>query len=323
MKKITLFNVVLLSILFSEAQWKLLPGKFTTTSPYGFGISNIVFDKKGNMYVAGEFKDSITASLYVAKWDGKVWSKLPGSINPSFGGCGLPVICSLAIDSADNIYATAGTNIAKWDGNNWSILYTQLTEPITKIIADNKGNLYVTSLTVNKNNTAFITKWDGIKWTVLDTIPSTTKYQGSAWINQLATDQSGNVYAAGYMTDSAKNNYIAKWDGKKWSSLGDISNVIPSCPFGSAPWLNSLYIDHKGNVYVSGSIISINYNPANHYRGSIAKWDGTNWTALGGSKDSTFNNQTGCYSVTSDANGNIYASSYFTKGSVSNYNVAK
>ena len=114
-------SVVTLVLVFNvaNAQWKVLPnGTFTTkASPLGFGIGNIISDKLGNLYIAGEIRDS-SGNLYVAKWDGNSWTELAGDNMPTFSGCTLPVICSLAIDTANNIYTSAGTEIMKWDGHN-------------------------------------------------------------------------------------------------------------------------------------------------------------------------------------------------------------
>ena len=60
MKKFLLLSCLVFAFIVSNAQWSELPnGTFTTTaSPFGFGISDIVFDKLGNVYIAGEFRDA-------------------------------------------------------------------------------------------------------------------------------------------------------------------------------------------------------------------------------------------------------------------------
>ena len=252
------------------------------------------------------------------------WTELAGPNMPAFSGCGLPVICSLAIDTANNLYTQANGEVVKWDGSNWTSIGGNFTFPITGIVADKLGNLYVRSFSLDANGNPFISKWDGTKWTVLGNIPTTTKFSGTCFINHLATDLAGNLYAEGYMTDSNGNRYIAKWDGTKWSELGDISGIIPSSSSGTDGWLASLCTDALGNVYASGNVTAISSsNNTAHYKGCVAKWDGNSWTALGGINDTTFNTVFGASSLVTDAASNLYCYAYQQYDSVNTNNIVK
>jgi hypothetical protein len=67
-------------------------------------------------------------------------------------------------------------------------------------------------------------------------------------------------------------NYIAKWNGSNWSSLG--SGVGRNSQ--GYPWV--LALAASGNALYAGGYFSIAGGKAVH---QVAKWDGTNWSALG------------------------------------------
>ena len=81
-----------------------------------------------------------------------------------------------------------------------------------------------------------------------------------------------NLYAGGYFTNSGgvPANYIAKWDGSAWSTLGSgMNNTVWALAVSGT------------NLYVGGDFMSAGGVLANH----IAKWDGSGWSALGSGID--------------------------------------
>ena len=80
-------------------------------------------------------------------------------------------------------------------------------------------------------------------------------------VNTLTLDLSGNLYAGGYFTTAGgvSVNYIAKWDGTNWSSLGT----------GMSSTVTALAFDLSGNLYASGDFTTAAGAPVNR----IAKLD--------------------------------------------------
>ena len=65
-------------------------------------------------------------------------------------------------------------------------------------------------------------------------------------------------------------NFIAKWNGSNWSSLG-----LGMGPSGPYPDVLALAVAGS-NVYAGGEFTTAGGSAANR----IAKWDGNNWSAL-------------------------------------------
>ena len=83
----------------------------------------------------------------------------------------------------------------------------------------------------------------------------------------------GSVYSSG-TTSVAGTGRIAKWNGNNWSPLGG----------GASGEVNAIYAVDASNVYVGGFFDSVYSSGTASVAGTsyIAKWNGNNWSALGG-----------------------------------------
>ena len=65
-----------------------------------------------------------------------------------------------------------------------------------------------------------VAKWDGSNWTEVGL--ATGGLQANSTIVSVISDASGNLYAAGYFTNSDGYAYVAKWDKAtdKWTEVG-------------------------------------------------------------------------------------------------------
>ncbi|MBI3748934.1 MAG: Ig-like domain-containing protein [Chloroflexi bacterium] len=99
-----------------------------------------------------------------------------------------------------------------------------------------------------------------------------------------------DVYVGGDFTNAAgipEADGIAKWDGTAWSALGSSQVCIPflGChPDGALQGVRTIVVAGNGDLYVGGTFA----NAANIPQADgIARWDGTNWSALGSNPNGT------------------------------------
>jgi hypothetical protein len=103
-----------------------------------------------------------------------------------------------------------------------------------------------------------------------------------------------DIYAGGYFTNAggAPANYVAKWNGSSWSSLGSGMNT-------GGP---VLALAVAGNyLYAGGFFTNAGGVPAKY----IARWDGTNWSAVGSGL-----NDFGPVQTFAVSGSNLYAASF-------------
>ena len=221
-----------------------------------YGSVSAVAVMGGDVYIGGSFTNvsnngtSLGAADYIAKWDGSNWSSL-GSNGAGDGALNNTVL-SLAV-SGSNLYVggrftnvnnngtvlAAADYIAKWDGANWSGLGSNGAgdgslgvSSEVHVLAVSGSDLYVGGPFTNVNNHGtvlgaadFIAKWDGTNWSSLG---SNGAGGGSLNTSVHAIAVSGGAVYVGGSFGNVNNNgtilweadYVAKWDGANWSSLG-------------------------------------------------------------------------------------------------------
>ncbi|MFC0772555.1 T9SS type A sorting domain-containing protein [Terrimonas alba] len=282
------------------------------------GILCITTDGSGNVYAAGQFVNNNNKE-YVAKWNGTSWEEL-GTVNAALNADYW--IRTLATDAAGNVYAAGdftdgmhGPYIAKWNGINWTELGAgpgalHANGEISCIITDQLGNVYASGHFTNSNGYRRVVKWNATtnSWTELDS-NGEGKLSGDG-VRVIATDQGGNVYAAGYLTNGNGRRYVAKWNGSRWAELGNSTSVL-----NADAWISAIIPDAAGNIYVSG--VFKNGNGKTY----VAKWDGIAWSELG-SGSTAINGNGDINLLVIDAKGYLYAAGYFTNAD-GNFYVAK
>jgi len=277
-------------------------------SALGAGVDNsinaLAMDSAGNLYAGGAFWTAGgVAAMGIAKWDGTNWSALGSGVQY--------VIDALAMDTSGNLYAggdfasaggVAASKIAKWDGTSWSALGSGMDYSVHALAIDASGNVYAGGDFGIAGGVAArgIAKWNGTSWSALGPGLDSS-------VHALAIDASGTLYAGGPFMSAGEvpAQGIAKWNGTSWSALGsgmEAGNFIFD--------VYALYIDASGTLYAGGDFKTAGGVVAN----SIAKWDGTSWSALGSGVEVD-----GAYSsyfpsvnaLAIDASGTLYAGGDF------------
>lgn len=110
----------------------------------------------------------------------------------------------------------------------------------------------------------------------------------------LAFDQSGSLYATG--ADINNKASVFKWSGSAWSMVGEGTHALNGSPF-----IRTMVLDKMNNIYVAGDFSNTN----NYYY--VAKWDGADWTELGGPNE--LKGQSVILSMVIDSSNTIYTGS--------------
>jgi hypothetical protein len=259
----------------------------------------------------------LNAADYIAKWNGVRWSSL-GSNNAANGsltggvraiavsGANVYVGGSFTDVNNNGTYLTNADYIAKWNGSAWSALGSNgagdgaisnvrtVTPSTTGVhaIAISGTDVYVGGdfKDINNNGTVltaadYIAKWNGSAWSALGSNGAGNGSLGSI-VTAIAVSGT-DVYVGGWFKNVRNNgtilaaaDYVAKWNTltSNWSALG--SNGAGDGSLNH--YVFSLAVSGT-NVYVSGYYFAdVNNNgTVLHEADHIAKWDGSNWSALG------------------------------------------
>ncbi len=274
--------------------WSALSG------PSGIGADDwvtelVVYDDGGGeaLYAGGLLHNAGGVFVdHIAKWDGTQWSALSGP----FGTGADNWVHALAVyddGSGEALYVggqfeTAGgvavNYVAKWASNQWSALYgpsdTGVIDYVWELAVFDDGNgeaLYVGGFFLFAGGipSLGISKWDGTQWSNLYG-SSDFGLNGAAMALTVYDDGSGDALYAGGMFTTAGDvtaTNIARWDGTSWSALsGPSGNGVNDNIYATG-----MYDDGCGAaLYAGGEFTTAGGIPAPY----IAKWDGTEWSAI-------------------------------------------
>lgn len=189
------------------------------------------------------------------------------------------IACSGSDVYLTGIFTSAGESsclgIAKWNGSNWSGFgsgFAWGTGPVGFSIATRGSEVYVGGV--------FITNISGVP------IRNLGKWNGSSWsevgggLNGLAYNllfKGNDLYVCGIFHEVGGINAsnIARWDGTNWHALG--SGLSGATNGFSSPNGLSLALAANGDLIVGGNFLYAGGVPVNN----VARWDGSQWHALG------------------------------------------
>jgi hypothetical protein len=231
-----------------------------------------------DLYVGGGFTTAGEIGLnYIAKWNGSGWDALSSGLNGA--------VYALAVSGSDlyagGVFTTAGgmpaTNIAKWDGSNWTALGSGIEGDPAAVytLAVSGSDLYAGGVFTMAGGVAAtnVAKWDGSNWTALGS------GIGPDYAAVYALAVSGNdLLAGGYFWTAGGRaaDLIAKWDGSSWSAVGSGLGADRTGPF----YVSALAVS-GGDLYAGGQF----RNQGGVSAANVAKWNGSNWSALGSGID--------------------------------------
>jgi len=220
------------------------------------GINNYIwcmaFGANGDLYIGGSFTDLGSANGdRIVKITGLEPDGTP-TIHALGTGIADGYCRSIVIDANGDVYAggsftSAGgvantSHIAKWNGTVWSAIATGLNNIVNILAFAPNGDLYIGGAFTDAAY-PYLCKWNGTAFSV---VRANTDING--FVYALAFGSTGYLYVGGAFTNAggvANADYIAKWSGSAWESLGTGLNE------------SALYVlVDSGKVYVSGAFTS-------------------------------------------------------------------
>lgn len=183
-----------------------------------------------------------------------------------------PMITRSTDSGAELDGANSPTNtqrlIQRAAGGGWAALGTGVDDAVNVIIGRPSGGIYVGGVFGSAGgvaNTPRIAAWSGSAWSALGT--------GGAGgdVLALANRANGELIAAGSFTSMggvANTARIARWTGSAWQSIAT---------GGANGTVRAAVIGNDGMLYIAGDFTQV--NGVAYTR--IARWDGTNWSAIG------------------------------------------
>jgi LPXTG-motif cell wall-anchored protein len=246
------------------------------------------------VYILGYFENASAdpTADFVARWNGASWEGIgsngagESAFECEFNDC---YFTDVVIAPNGDVYVSGDfdltgqperLSIARWDGTTWSAVGNR-TFYISAMALDSDSRLVVTGDFENLSGVPeadYIAKWDGDSWLALG-----SNGTGDGFLNAMGylitAGSNSSLYVSGEFTDVAGivgNDYIAKWNGSNWESLGE--HVIDGDEVDLQA--SSLLVDSTSGtdiLYVAGG-----FYWEDHEDLQVAKWDGTAWSAIEG-----------------------------------------
>ncbi len=283
-----------------------------------------------NLYAAGNFNYAGTTNAnFIARFDGQNWQPVGAGLNNQ--------VIALAV-SNNNVYAggyftgtadgqTALSYIGWWDGTNWNSLGN--AGGVVYALAISSNWLYAAGTGYNGASSygePYFNRWDGTNWqNAIHFIPA-----GNTFFDLPTNDHDSTGYCA--IAIQSTNVYLGgnirgfyQFDPVLGPGFSPITNCLNIMRFDGNDYgwilgtgLNNFPVALAAvgtSLFAAGTFTSANGVAANQ----IAKWDGNNWSSLGGSVVGSGT----VLSLTTMGN-NLYAGGTFTNiGGVSANRIAK
>ena len=251
------------------------------------------------LYIAGSFRQAGgLPAMNIVRWDGRAWSSLGSNVRG--GGLSGYSVQALAVyddgrgpalyaggffTNADGL-STSG--IARWDGAAWEAVGGGVGGSDRAVYAlevwnDGSGTaLYAGGRFSSAGGVAAknMAKWNGTTWSALGDGLGNPSFDAVYALEVYKRPKGSGtaLYAGGDFRFSGSTSGvsgIAVWDGGKWGGL-DGGVAVGSSVINMVSALR----EFQGSLYVGGFFADVGTSKLQ--TGSLARWDGRAWSAVGG-----------------------------------------
>lgn len=284
-------------------------------------VRDLAITSSGDVIAGGDFTmaGGVTVNR-IARWNGASWSAFGTGANAGVNTLLiLPGGNLVAGGQFTTIGGVSANRIAVWNGTSWSPLGAGTNNAVREAILDQAGNLLVGGNFADAGGVPAnsVARWDGATWTALGTgvIGSVStllelpggivlaggnfpggpgftawgyaRWNGTGWhaiatgidgeVTALAEMPNGDLIVAGNFTSirGVAATQIARWDGSAWHPLGSGITGGSAGPYSE---IRCMVVMPNGDLIVAGDFATAGGVAA----ASIARWNGANWSALGG-----------------------------------------
>lgn len=200
---------------------------------YAYGLDNIAV-AGGKLY--GSVRVQSDSAIYI-NYDGS------GNIfNGEFSTTGRVLTMAgfgnelYAATLEDTLFDAPVTQFDHFDGTNWSHVPSMALTGKVQAIKKIGGQLYAFGETAPDDRSFFVAHWTGSKW---DKVSGDMNGDLSERVADFDVDKDGHYYAA-------TSEEIFKWDGQKWTLLGEVSGG----------YIRTILI-HKGMLIAGGTFFGM------------------------------------------------------------------
>lgn len=267
----------------SVARWNGTAWSAVGGGLVGFVTDLCVFDDGTGpaLYAAGA-----SGGFSVSRWTGTNWAPVSGGTTPAVPASALAVFDD---GSGPALYATtyngsAPLKIVRWNGTTWNPVGTGTIAGVgwtLEVIDDGSGPaLYAggSFAAIGGVPAQNLARWNGMAWSAVGGSSPVLEVRAIAWFD----DGTGPALYVGGIGNPPMNG-VARWDGTTWNSLGSGLGPIPVNfpPFFVEPTARALAVfdDGGGPALFVGGIFPTAGGVA---APGLARWDGSAWTANGG-----------------------------------------
>lgn len=212
---------------------------------------------RGELYIAGERTLPDRHRGEVHRWTGSRWELVGFTVGTAYQALETMVVHDgklIVGGSFEGISNVPAASIATWDGSQWASLGSEVFSyylPRIHTLVEHRGALVASGEFPYQSGVA---QWNGTTWIPLG--------QVLAYASTLASI--GNeLYLGGAIRfldgRTVRDEWIARWDGRSWESLGS----------GIDQWVTSLKGWH-GSLYAGGFFT----RAGTHGSYGVARWDG-------------------------------------------------
>ncbi|NVO33115.1 T9SS type A sorting domain-containing protein [Hymenobacter lapidiphilus] len=271
-------------------------------------VVSLAIAGNNDVYAGGYFSTTDgKTTRNVAHWNGSTWEPLGNGTNSDVDAMAVAPNGDLLVGGRFTIAGVVAANrVARWNGTTWSSLGTGLANGVSNFVyaltVGQNGHVYVGGLFLQAGGLPAkrLARWDGTTWSSMG---AGTGDGADDVVMALRASSDGSVYAVGNFTQAGRvvALKVARWTGNSWQALRTgVANGIK----GS---LNVLAVAPNGDVYVGGQFTQAGGVVARN----IARWDGTNWSALRAEEYDGVNSVV--YALAVAANGDVYVGGGFTQ----------